>query len=113
MIRQRDFLTRNRHRIALLAVLSGIVFAVGFEHAGIGYGGMADMDADHGAGGVVVVCLAVVGLGGLALSAAGFSRAGRVRAVLALPSILSPAFGRAPVSFPARAGPAELQVFRR
>lgn len=112
MIRQRDFLTRNRHRIALLAVLGAISFAVVAEHGGLGHG--APMD--DGMGGVVSMCLAIVT--GTALVAGGVALFALARRFAVAPSELGSrsvvlALPAAPAPQPARAGPALLQVFRR
>lgn len=112
MIRQRDFLTRSRHRIALLAVLGAISFAVVAEHGGLGHG--APMD--DGMGEVVSLCLAIVA--GTAFLAGGVALIVLARRFAVPPrelgsrSVVLPA-PPAPVLEPARAGPPLLQVFRR
>ena len=114
MIRQRDFLVRHRHRLALLAVLGVIALAVTVEHAGVGYAGMTDMD--EGAGDAVAMCLAVVATSVAALAAAGAARAvGSNRALFAFVAVATAHMAprRTITAVPARAGPQELQVFRR
>ena len=112
MIRQRDFLVRHRHRLALLAVLGVIALAVTVEHAGVGYAGMTDMD--EGAGDAVAMCLAVVATSVAALAAAGAAGAvGSNSAPFAFVATAHMAPRRTITAVPARAGPQELQVFRR
>lgn len=112
MIRQRDFLERNRHRIALLAVLGAISFAVVAEHSGLGHGG----PMDDGMGEVVSMCLAIVdavaavGLGvALVALARRFALALRELGPRPATFLLAPA----PLLPSVRAGPPLLQVFRR
>jgi hypothetical protein len=112
VIRQRDFLARNRHRIVLLVVLGAISFAVVAEHSGLGHG--ASMD--DGMGEVVSMCLAIVAgtallVGGIALFALArrFAVAPRELGSRSVVLPLAPA----PVPQAARAGPPLLQVFRR
>jgi hypothetical protein len=112
VIRQRDFLTRNRHRIALLAVLGAISVAVVAEHSGLGHG--APMD--DGMADVVSMCLAIAA--GTALLAASVASLAVTRRFAVAPrelgsrSVVLP-FTPAPMPQPARAGPPLLQVFRR
>lgn len=112
MIRQRNFLKHNRHRIALLTVLGAISFAVVAEHSGIGHG--APMD--DGMGEVVSMCLAIVA-GTAVLAGCGLLFASVRRFVIAPRELgsrsLVPAFPPAPLPPGVRAGPPLLQVFRR
>jgi hypothetical protein len=113
VIRQRDFLARNRHRIALLAVLGTISLAVVAEHSGLGHGELMD----DGMGDVVSMCLAIVDAG-VALLFGGVALFALPRRFAVAPRELgsrSVVLPVAPVALPprVRAGPPLLQVFRR
>ena len=113
MIRQRQFLIRHRHRIALLAVFGALSFAVAAEHSGLGH----TEDAGEHMGTVVVsMCLAVLTVASTfgASVAAWLRRAllARPVRVLGSPSLV---VGLEPPARPPRerAGPHLLQVCRR
>jgi hypothetical protein len=110
MIRQREFLGRNRHRVALLAVLASLSLAVVLEHSGLEHPQMGD---DMGP--AISMCLAIVGMGAVLIGVVAVFRDPRMqRSPLRLahgPVLLfAPRPREAP---PPRAGPARLQVFRR
>lgn len=112
MIRQRDFVTHNRHRIALLAVLAAISLALVGEHSGFG----PDESMDDGMGDVASMCLAIVA--GTALLAGSVARFTLTRPIAVAPRELGSRsavlpFPPASLLRSARAGPALLQVFRR
>jgi hypothetical protein len=112
MIRQRQFLTRHRHRIALLAVFGVLSFAVAAEHSGLGH---TEDAAEHIGTAVVSMCLAVLTV---ASTVAAFVAARLRRAVtrpvrvLGLPSLV---MGLKPPTRPPRerAGPLLFRVLRR
>jgi hypothetical protein len=113
VIRQRDFLARHRHRIALVAVLGALSFAIAAEHSGLGHGGAAH----DGMGEAISLCLAIVG-GGIALGLGAAALASFTRRRGSIPRELgsgSVALPMAPATMPprSRAGPSLLQVFRR
>jgi hypothetical protein len=58
LIRQREFVFRNRRRGVLLAALGALVLALSVEHSGLGH---EDAMPGDGHGAVVSMCLAVVG----------------------------------------------------
>jgi hypothetical protein len=109
LIRQREFVLRNRRRGVLLVALGALVLALSVEHSGLGH-----EDTMPGDGAVVSMCLAVVGavttMTGVAMAR---SRPAAwpplVARGLAAPLLVEArAGGRRP-----RAGPPELlQVFR-
>lgn len=113
VIRQRDFLARHRHRIALIAILGALSFAIAAEHGGLGHGG----PIDDGMGEAISMCLAIVDVGfGVALGALALG--GRARRRYSVPRDLgtgSVTLPVAPATMPprARAGPSLLQIFRR
>jgi hypothetical protein len=111
MIRQREFLGRNRHRIALVAVLAALSLAVVLEHSGVEH---PQMGNDMG-GPVVSMCLAIVGMGAVVIGAVAAFRGPRLqRGPLRLARGPVVAFAiRAREAPPPRAGPARLQVFLR
>jgi len=112
MIRQRQFLIRHRHRIALLAVFGVLSFAVAAEHSGLGH---TEDAGEHMGTAIVSMCLAVLTV---ASTVAPFVAARLRRAltwpvrVLGSPSLV---VGLKPPERPPRerAGPQLLQVFRR
>ena len=111
MIRQRECLGRNRHRIALGAVLAALALAVVLEHSGFEHPHIGD---DMG-GPVVSMCLAIVGMVAVGIGAVAVLRGPRRRRsplLLAVGPVVTfaPRVREAP---PPRAGPARLQVFRR
>ena len=111
MIRQREFIVRNRRRFALLAVFGALAFGVAAEHSGLGH----SEDPAHDQGTVVVsMCLAVLAAGAavcaVAAAALGATLASPVRD-LGSPSLIAAL--EPPVEPPrARAGPLFLQSFR-
>lgn len=111
MIRQREFLGRNRRHVALVAVLAALSFAVALEHSGFEHPEMGDAET----GPIVSMCLAIVAVGGAlvgALTRFRFIATPRAPLVIAPgPTVrLAAAIREAP---PPRAGPSELQVFLR
>ena len=110
MIRQREFLRRNRRRVTLLAVLAALGLALVAEHSGL-----ENPHMDDGMAHAVSMCLAVLGGGALGIGAAALARAcPRPRpeaglVPLALVSLAVPATAPSP----ARGSPPLLQVFRR
>jgi hypothetical protein len=61
VIRQRAFLTRNRHRIALVSLLGALAILLSLEHSGIGHDQVDDMAS---------MCLAVIDVGALVVGGA-------------------------------------------
>lgn len=112
MIRQRQFLIRHRHRIALLAVFGVLGFAVAAEHSGLGH---EEDGSKHMGTMLVSMCLAVLTV----VPTAGAFVAARLRRALMRPArdLGSPSLvaGLKPAAQPPRerAGPQLLQVFRR
>ena len=111
MIRQREFIVRNRRSFALLAVFGALSFAVAAEHSGLSH----SEDPAHDPGTIVIsMCLAVLTVGAAVCAAA----AAALGAPLARPArdLGSPSLVAAiepPVEPPrTRAGPAFLQSFR-
>lgn len=110
VIRQRQFLRRNRHRLALLAVLGGLAFALAAEHSGL-----QGAHADDGMTDAVSMCLAVLGVGVAAIGAAALVRAPtRRRAPRDLAPTTVAACAIPPTAAPhVRGSPPLLQVFLR
>lgn len=112
MIRQREFLSQHKQRLALLATLGVLALALVLEHSGLGHGEMAGADA----GQAISMCLAIVEAGAVLVGAAALLRirprlGGVPRDLLAGPVVvLAPTGAKVPS---ARAGPSLLQVFRR
>jgi len=110
VIRQRESLTKNRRRIALVALFAALILALSAEHSGLGH---AD-SAHDAATDVVSMCLAIIGTGAIlvaAAAAAGTRFRGRGRRT----SRFDPTGYRRTSCHPApqaRAGPQALQVFR-
>ena len=112
MIRQREFVIRNRRRLALLATLGVLALAVVLEHSGLGHGEIAEADMGQG----ISMCLAIVEAGAVLIGALALvtirQRFTPVR--LDLFAGPSPAMRAANTPIPpSRAGPSVLQVFRR
>jgi hypothetical protein len=107
VIRQRAFLTRNRHRIALVSLLGALAILLALEHSGISHDEIHDLAS---------MCLAVVDVGALVLGSAllGFSlRRWRPPRRLVARRLAEPA--RVPstlIGAMPRAGPSLLQVIR-
>ena len=112
MIRQRQFLISNRHRIAVLAVFGVLSFAVAAEHSGLGH---TEDAGEHMGAAVVSMCLAVLTVASTvsAFVAARFRRVlTRPVRVLGSPSLVVGL--KPPARLPReRAGPQVLQVVRR
>lgn len=110
MIRQREFLMKNRRRIALVALLAAFILALSAEHSGLGHADSAhDAAAD-----LVSMCLAVIGAG-VALAVAAAVAEAHFRRRDSRTSRFRPAVDRRTSCHPgpyARAGPRVLQVFR-
>lgn len=111
MIRRREFLHRNRRRIALLAVLGALALAVVLEHSGVEHSQMGSGEI----GPVVSMCLAIAVVGSGMVGALAVARVRRVErpplTIDAGPVLLLAAPTRE--AAPPRAGPSVLQVFRR
>lgn len=114
MIFQREFLSRHRHQLALLATLGVLAFAVVLEHSGLGHGEMADTDM----GQAISMCLAIVEVGAVFVGAMTLFKI-RPRFspapldLFAGPVVSAATTGARIPSASARAGPSVLQVFRR
>jgi hypothetical protein len=101
-------LRRQRHRMAMLAVMLGLAGAVVVAHTAMGRDHMGDM------GDAVVICLAVAETAVLAAGAALASRAWMRRPLPVLAAPLAPELPSlpSPVGARSRASPPLLQVFR-
>lgn len=114
MIRVRDLIERRGRSLIALSGLAFLVMLVAWAH---GASGRGHMDSGGPGEELLVICAAVLGLGAVALSRLPqlYNRPSARRQ----PRCLSPTgavvlAGHAPLSsIRARAGPSELQVFRR
>jgi hypothetical protein len=111
VIRQREFLGRHKHQLALVADLGVLALALVLEHSGLGHGEMADTDM----GEAISMCLAIVEAGAVLIGASALLRTRPRFAPAAHRMFVGPvvAVRAAGVRIPsARAGPSLLQVFR-
>jgi hypothetical protein len=113
MISLREFLVRNRSRMALVAIIGALAFLVAFEHSGLGH----DQPHGDGMGDLAAMCLAIAEVAAVALLA-GSAVPGLARDRHAWPAASVPdpttVSARTELCGPsARAGPPLLCVFRR
>lgn len=109
MIRQREFLSKNRRRTTLVAFFATLVLALSAEHSGLGHEDSTHDDATE----AISMCLGIIGVWTVLLIASG--------AVRRFSSLDGNSARSAWSSYPritsrpvprVRAGPQNLQVFR-